>query len=60
MPEKIGECIEQDVNAKQAQEILMSILAERTKKTEILSKKPQSSSEDLMMQVAKTRQNSQL
>jgi ClpP class serine protease len=36
MPEKIGEFIEQDVNAKEAQEILMSILAERTKKTEIL------------------------
>ncbi|WP_341814681.1 MULTISPECIES: S49 family peptidase [unclassified Wolbachia] len=60
MPEKIGEFIEQDVNAKQAQEILMSILAERTKKTEILSTIPQNSSEDLMMQVAKTRQNSQL
>ncbi|MCX3065199.1 S49 family peptidase [Wolbachia endosymbiont of Drosophila pseudotakahashii] len=60
MPEKIGEFIEQDVNAKQAQEILMSILAERTKKTEILSTIPQSSSEDLMMQVAKARQNSQL
>ncbi|WP_233641142.1 hypothetical protein [Wolbachia endosymbiont of Drosophila innubila] len=35
MPEKIGEFIEQDVNANK-QEILMSILAERTKKTEIL------------------------
>ncbi|GFR11904.1 capsid protein [Trichonephila clavata] len=55
MPEKITEFIEQDVNAKQAQEILMSILAERTKKTEILSTIPQSSSEDLMMQVAKSR-----
>lgn len=55
MPEKIVEFIEQDVNAKQAQEILMSILAERTKKTEILSTIPQSSSEDLMMQVARTR-----
>jgi|GEM_PF-6790023 len=73
MPEKIGEFIEQDVNAKQAQEILMSILAERTKKTEILSTIPQpqvqtlrketqaqDSSEDLIMQVAKARQNSQL
>ncbi|WP_264719165.1 S49 family peptidase [Wolbachia endosymbiont (group A) of Lasioglossum morio] len=60
MPEKIGEFIEQDVNAKQAQEILMSILAERTKKTEILSTIPQSSSEDLMMEVAKIRQNRQL
>ncbi|WP_264735490.1 S49 family peptidase [Wolbachia endosymbiont (group A) of Rhinocyllus conicus] len=55
MPEKIGEFIEQNVNAKQAQEILMSILAERTKKTEILSTIPQSTPEDLMMQVAKSR-----
>ncbi|WP_264338632.1 S49 family peptidase [Wolbachia endosymbiont (group A) of Cheilosia soror] len=60
MPEKIGEFIEQNVNAKQAQEILMSILAERTKKTEILSTIPQSSPEDLMMEVAKARQNRQL
>ncbi|WP_353271710.1 S49 family peptidase [Wolbachia endosymbiont (group A) of Nomada goodeniana] len=60
MPEKIGEFIEQNVNAKQAQEILMSILAERTKKTEILSTILQNSPEDLMMQVAKTRQNRQL
>ena len=56
MPEKIGEFIEQDVNAKQAQEILMSILAERTMKTEILSTIPQSAPEDLMMEVAKARQ----
>jgi len=55
MPEKITEFIEQDVNAKQAQEILMSILAERTKKTEILSTIPQNTPEDLMMQVAKSR-----
>ncbi|GFR20981.1 putative minor capsid protein C [Trichonephila clavata] len=55
MPEKIGEFIEQNVNAKQAQEILMSILAERTKKTEILSTIPQNTPEDLMMQVAKSR-----
>ncbi|UPA54491.1 S49 family peptidase [Wolbachia pipientis] len=55
MPEKIGEFIEQDVNAKQAQEILMSILAERTKKTEILSTIPQNSAKDLMIQVAKNR-----
>ncbi|MFP3016798.1 MAG: phage portal protein [Wolbachia sp.] len=58
MPEKIGEFIEQDVNAKQAQEILMSILAERTKKTEILSTIPQNTPEDLMMQVAKSRAKS--
>ncbi|WP_349966986.1 S49 family peptidase [Wolbachia endosymbiont of Armadillidium arcangelii] len=58
MPEKIGEFIEQDVNAKQAQEILMSILAERTKKTEILSTIPQNTPEDLMMQVARTRAQS--
>ncbi|WP_447933080.1 S49 family peptidase [Wolbachia endosymbiont of Dactylopius coccus] len=55
MPEKIGEFIEQDVNAKQAQEILMSILAERTMKTEILSTIPQSAPEDLMMEVARSR-----
>ncbi|RDD34285.1 putative minor capsid protein C [Wolbachia endosymbiont of Cylisticus convexus] len=55
MPEKIGEFIEQDVNAKQAQEILMSTLAERTKKTEIMSTIPQNTPEDLMMQVAKSR-----
>ncbi len=55
MPEKIGELIEQNVNAKQAQEILMSILAERTKKTEIMSTIPQNTPEDLMMQVAKSR-----
>ncbi|GFQ75316.1 capsid assembly protease C [Trichonephila clavata] len=58
MPEKIGEFIEQDVNAKQAQEILMSILAERTKKTEIMSTIPQNTPEDLMMQVARTRAQS--
>ncbi|MBC6685697.1 S49 family peptidase [Wolbachia pipientis] len=58
MPEKIGEFIEQGVNAKQAQEILMSILAERTKKTEILSTIPQNTPEDLMMQVAKSRAKS--
>ncbi|UJQ20817.1 S49 family peptidase [Wolbachia endosymbiont of Delia radicum] len=58
MPEKIGEFIEQNVNAKQAQEILMSILAERTKKTEILSTIPQNTPEDLMMQVAKSRAKS--
>ena len=55
MPKKIGEFIEQDVNAKQAQEILMSILAERTMKTEILSTIPQSAPEDLMMEVARSR-----
>jgi hypothetical protein len=42
---------------KQAQEILMSILAERTMNTEILSTLPQNSPEDLVMQAAKTRQN---
>ncbi|MBS9529975.1 S49 family peptidase [Wolbachia endosymbiont of Rhagoletis cerasi] len=55
MPEKITEFIEQDVNAKQAQEILMSILAERTKKTEIMSTIPQNTPEDLMMEVARSR-----
>ncbi|WP_264375741.1 S49 family peptidase [Wolbachia endosymbiont (group B) of Sphaerophoria taeniata] len=58
MPEKIGEFIEQNVSSKQAQEILMSILAERTMKTEILSTLPQNSSEDLMMQVARSRAQS--
>ncbi|RDD34835.1 S49 family peptidase [Wolbachia endosymbiont of Cylisticus convexus] len=58
MPEKIGEFIEQNVSSKQAQEILMSILAERTMKTEILSTLPKNSSEDLMMQVARSRAQS--
>ncbi|WP_333023972.1 S49 family peptidase [Wolbachia endosymbiont of Pentidionis agamae] len=53
MPEKITEFIEQGVSNKQAQEILMSILAERTMKTEILSTLPQS--EDFVMQAAKAR-----
>ncbi|WP_143689024.1 S49 family peptidase [Wolbachia endosymbiont of Nilaparvata lugens] len=57
MPEKIGEFIEQNVSSKQAQEILMSILAERTMKTEILSTLPQNSSEDLMIQVARSRRS---
>lgn len=55
MPEKIEEFIKQEMNPKQAQEILMSILAEQTKKTEILSTIPQSAPEDLMMQVARSR-----
>lgn len=58
MPEKIEQFMEQNVNAKQSQEILMSILAERTKKTEILSTIPQNTPEDLMMQVARTRAQS--
>ncbi|KLT22153.1 putative minor capsid protein c [Wolbachia endosymbiont of Armadillidium vulgare str. wVulC] len=37
MPEKIGEFIEQSVSVEQAREVLMELLAERTKKTEILS-----------------------
>lgn len=57
MPEKITEFIEQGVSSKQAQEILMSILAERTSKTEIFSALPQNSSEDLLMQAAKARQS---
>lgn len=55
MPEKIGEFIEQGVSVEQAREVLMELLAERTKKTEILSAIPQNSGEDLMMQVAKSR-----
>ncbi|MBD0392133.1 S49 family peptidase, partial [Wolbachia endosymbiont of Pentalonia nigronervosa] len=58
MPEKLLEFVEQGVNVEQARESLMSTLAERTTKTEILSTIPQSSSEDLMMQAAKTRHNS--
>ncbi|WP_264685912.1 S49 family peptidase [Wolbachia endosymbiont (group B) of Pyrgus malvae] len=55
MPEKIGEFIEQGVSVEQAREVLMELLAERTKKTEILSAIPQNSQEDLMTQVAKSR-----
>ncbi|MFP3017181.1 MAG: S49 family peptidase [Wolbachia sp.] len=55
MPEKIGEFIEQGVSIEQAREVLMELLAERTKKTEILSAIPQNSPEDLMIQVAKSR-----
>ncbi|WP_434732639.1 S49 family peptidase [Wolbachia endosymbiont of Zygogramma bicolorata] len=55
MPEKIGEFIEQGVSVEQAREVLMELLAERTKKTERLSAISQNSPEDLMMQVAKSR-----
>ncbi|WCR59627.1 MAG: Putative signal peptide peptidase SppA [Wolbachia endosymbiont of Ctenocephalides felis wCfeF] len=55
MPEKIGEFIEQGVSIEQAREVLMELLAERTKKTEILSAIPQNSGEDLMTQAAKSR-----
>ncbi len=55
MPEKIGEFIEQGVSVEQAREVLMELLAERTKKTEILSAIPRNSQEDLMTQVAKSR-----
>ncbi|MDX5526349.1 MAG: S49 family peptidase [Wolbachia endosymbiont of Andrena nigroaenea] len=58
MPEKIGEFIEQGISIEQAREILMELLAERTKKTEILSAIPQNSGEELMMQVAKSRAQS--
>ncbi|QJT94037.1 S49 family peptidase [Wolbachia endosymbiont of Diaphorina citri] len=58
MPEKIGEFIEQGVSIEQAREVLMELLAERTKKTEILSAIPQNSGEDLMMQVARSRAQS--
>ncbi|WP_425383997.1 S49 family peptidase [Wolbachia endosymbiont (group B) of Eupithecia inturbata] len=57
MPEKIGEFIEQGISIEQAREVLMELLAERTKKTEILSAIPQNSPEDLMMQVAKSRRH---
>ncbi|MFP3032858.1 MAG: S49 family peptidase [Wolbachia sp.] len=58
MPEKIGEFIEQGVSVEQAREVLMELLAEQTKKTEILSAIPQNSGEELMMQVAKSRAQS--
>ncbi|WP_341823231.1 S49 family peptidase [Wolbachia endosymbiont (group A) of Clivina fossor] len=57
MPEKIGEFIEQSVSVEQAREVLMELLAERTKKTEILSAIPQNSGEDLMIQVARSRRS---
>ncbi|WP_264711341.1 S49 family peptidase [Wolbachia endosymbiont (group B) of Aporia crataegi] len=57
MPEKIGEFIEQGVSVEQAREVLMELLAERTKKTEILSAIPQNSGEDLMIQVARSRRS---
>ncbi|WP_349967027.1 S49 family peptidase [Wolbachia endosymbiont of Armadillidium arcangelii] len=57
MPEKIGEFIEQGVSIEQAREVLMELLAERTKKTEILSAIPQNSGEDLMIQVARSRRS---
>ncbi|MFP3021211.1 MAG: S49 family peptidase, partial [Wolbachia sp.] len=47
--------IEQSVSVEQAREVLMELLAERTKKTEILSAVPRNSQEDLMTQVAKSR-----
>ncbi|MFT4314085.1 MAG: S49 family peptidase [Wolbachia pipientis] len=55
MPEKIGELIEQGASVEQARDVLMKLLAERTKKTEILSTIPQNSGEELMIQVAKSR-----
>lgn len=57
MPEKIGEFIEQSVSVEQAREVLMELLAERTKKTEILSAVPQNSQEDLMTHVARSRRS---
>ncbi|WP_010405446.1 S49 family peptidase, partial [Wolbachia endosymbiont of Nasonia vitripennis] len=60
MPEKIGEFIEQGVSIEKAREVLMELLAERTKKTEILSAIPQNSGEELMMQVAKARAQSSI
>ncbi len=60
MPEKIGEFIEQSVSVEQAREVLMELPAERAKKTEILSAIPQNSGEELMMQVAKSRAQSNI
>ncbi|WP_353280985.1 S49 family peptidase [Wolbachia endosymbiont (group B) of Tholera decimalis] len=60
VPEKIEEFIEQGISVEQAREVLMELLAERTKKTEILSAIPQNSGEELMMQVAKARAQSSI
>ncbi len=60
MPEKVKEFIEQGVSIEQAREVLMELLAERTKKTEILSTIQQSSPQELMMQVAKSRAQSSI
>ncbi|WP_353274686.1 S49 family peptidase [Wolbachia endosymbiont (group B) of Hofmannophila pseudospretella] len=60
MPEKIGEFIEQGISIEQAREVLMELLAERTKKTEILSAIPQNSGEELMTEVARTRAQSSI
>ncbi|UJQ21071.1 S49 family peptidase [Wolbachia endosymbiont of Delia radicum] len=60
MPEKIGEFIEQGASVEQARDVLMKLLAERTKKTEILSTIPQNSGEELMIQVAKARAQSSI
>uniref|UniRef100_A0AAU7YKP9 S49 family peptidase n=1 Tax=Wolbachia endosymbiont of Oeneis ivallda TaxID=3171168 RepID=A0AAU7YKP9_9RICK len=60
MPEKIEEFIEESVSVEQAREVLMELLAERTKKTEILSAISQNSGEELMMQVAKARAQSSI
>ncbi|MFT4328092.1 MAG: S49 family peptidase [Wolbachia pipientis] len=60
MPEKIGELIEQGASVEQARDVLMKLLAERTKKTEILSTIPQNSGEELMIQVAKARAQSSI
>jgi ClpP class serine protease len=60
MPEKITEFIEQNVSSKQAQEILVSTLAERTTKAEIFSTLPQNSSENLVIQAAKARVQSSI
>ncbi|MHC3931085.1 UNVERIFIED_CONTAM: S49 family peptidase [Wolbachia endosymbiont of Nasonia longicornis] len=57
MPEKIGEFIEQSISVEQAREVLMELLAERTTKDKIFSTLPQNSSEDLMMEVAKSRRS---
>ncbi|MGL9779789.1 MAG: S49 family peptidase, partial [Wolbachia sp.] len=55
MPERTEEFIKQNMSPKQVQEVLMSILAKQTEKTEVLSTIPQSAPEDLMMQVARSR-----
>ncbi|WP_339045280.1 S49 family peptidase [Candidatus Mesenet endosymbiont of Agriotes lineatus] len=57
MPEKLGEFIEQNISAVEAREILMTTLAQQATKTEILSTLQTNVQEDLVIQVAKSRQS---
>ncbi|WP_339048067.1 S49 family peptidase [Candidatus Mesenet endosymbiont of Phosphuga atrata] len=57
MPERLGEFIEQNISAVEAREILMTTLAQQATKTEILSTLQTDVQEDLVIQVAKSRQS---